>query len=154
FEMPDLISDVVQTFAMAAEAKGVVLAADLKERSAVVVGDVRLLERVLENLLDNAIRFTPPGGAVGVACARVGNRVTVRVTDTGPGIAAEDRDRIFDRFYRGRQPANPSSDTAGLGLSIARRIVEVHGGELAVTPRSGGGSEFVFSLHVGGASTP
>nr|MBA2305133.1 hypothetical protein [Acidobacteriota bacterium] len=145
FEMPELISDVVQAFAMAAEAKRIVLDMNLMDCSAVVVGEVRLLERVLANLLDNAIRLTPEDGTVSVACAVVGDRVIVRVTDTGPGIAAEDGEKIFDRFYRGGF-ATASSDTAGLGLSSARRIVTLHGGQLTATQRSSGGAEFVFSL--------
>lgn len=145
FEMPELISDVVQAFAMAAEAKGIVLGMDL-DRAAVVMGEVRLLERVLANLLDNAIRLTPEGGAVCVVCAAVGDRVVVRVTDTGPGIAAEDRERIFERFYRGGQSVETTSNTAGLGLSSARRVVALHGGELTATQRPTGGTEFAFSL--------
>ena len=119
-----------------------------------VVGDVRLIERVLDNLVDNAIRFTPQGGSISVACARVGDRLVVRVSDTGPGIAAEDRDRIFDRFYRGRQPVDASSNTAGLGLSIAARIIALHGGELSATPGTDAGTEFVFSLPLRDLTTP
>ncbi|MBA3296172.1 MAG: GAF domain-containing sensor histidine kinase [Acidobacteria bacterium] len=146
FGVSELISDLVQAFAMAAEGKGIVLRMDVPDRGARVMGDVRLLERVLENLLDNAIRFTPRGGTVSVGCERGGDRVLVRVSDTGPGIASEDRHRIFDRFYRGRQPVDASFNTAGIGLSIAQRIVALHGGELWATERVGGGSEFVFSL--------
>jgi signal transduction histidine kinase len=119
---------------------------DLADHSAVVMGEVRLVERVLDNLVDNAIRFTPPGGSVGVSCALAGDRVVVRVIDTGPGISEGDRERIFDRFYRGRQPAESSSDTAGLGLSIARRIVARHGGELNATHGRRVGAEFVLWL--------
>ncbi|MBA2354829.1 MAG: GAF domain-containing sensor histidine kinase [Acidobacteria bacterium] len=146
FTMPELISDVVQAFGLAANAKHVALTMDLEDRSAVVMGEVRLLERVLDNLLDNAIRFTPPGGTVSVACACVGEHVVVRVIDTGPGIADVERERIFDRFYRGPQPAATSPAGAGIGLSIARRIVVLHGGDLTVAPGNGGGAQFAFSL--------
>lgn len=116
--MPELISDVAQAFALAAEAKGIVLSMDAKDRSAVAVGEVRLVERVLDNLLDNAIRFTPQGGTVIVACARAGDRVAVRVTDAGPGIAAEDRGRIFDRFYRGVSLPTPRRIRPGLDYRL------------------------------------
>ncbi len=143
----------MQTFVLAAEAKGIALGTDLSDRCAAVTGEVRLIERVLDNLLDNAIRFTPKGGAVSVACARDGDVVRVRVTDTGPGIATEDIDKIFDRFYRGRQPADTSTN-AGLGLSIARRIMALHGGELTASHQRGGGSEFAFWLPQSSTSTP
>jgi len=83
---------------------------------------------------------------VSVACARDNDVVRVRVTDTGPGIAMEDRERIFDRFHRGLPPADRTSSTAGLGLSIARRIITLHGGELTAAHPSQGGSEFAFWL--------
>lgn len=145
FELPELISDLVQSFAMAAEAKHIVLGMEMVDRSAVVVGEVRLIERVLANLLDNSIRLTPDGGAVTVSCFGVGDRVVVRVTDTGPGFSIEDSERIFERFYRG-QSTPQLSDTAGLGLSSARRIVALHGGQLTAFRGPAGGAEFVFSL--------
>jgi len=146
FELAELMFDVGQTFAIAAAAKGIDLRVDTNDRPLVVAGELRLIERVLENLLDNAIRFTPAGGEVAVSCAREGDRAVVRVTDTGPGIAATDRDRVFDRFYRGRQPVDGASNTAGLGLSIARRIITLHRGELTTAQRTDGGAEFTFSL--------
>ncbi len=146
FDLRELISDVVQSFAMAAEAKSIVLGMESSDRSAVVVGEVRLIERVLANLLDNAIRLTPQSGAVSVACEAADDRVVVRVTDTGPGIALKDQARIFERFYRGGPSVESAANTAGLGLSSARRIVAMHGGELTASQGPAGGTQFAFSL--------
>ena len=148
FELTELISDVVQAFAPAAEARSIVMGISVADRPIVVAGEIRLIERVLENLLDNAIRFTPAGGEVGVSCAQSANLVAVRVKDTGPGISIADQERLFDRFDRGCQPADGQATTAGLGLSITRRIVELHGGEITVASKTGNGAEFIFVLPV------
>lgn len=148
FELTELISDVVQTFASVAEARSIVLGVSVVDRPIVVAGEIRLIERVLENLLDNAIRFTPAGGEVSVSCAPSADRVTVRVKDTGPGISIPDQEQLFDRFYRGCQPVDVPMTTAGLGLSITKRIVELHRGEITVASGTGKGAEFVFSLPV------
>ncbi|HXG86882.1 MAG TPA: GAF domain-containing sensor histidine kinase [Vicinamibacterales bacterium] len=145
FEIAELTRDVVQTFVLGARAKGVDLRFHCDAGSTVVSGSVRLMERVVGNLLDNAIRFTPDGGQVTATCYREASRVGVRISDTGPGIAPADRARIFDRFYRGQQAAGVGP-TAGLGLSIAKRIVELHGGELVAAANTGGGTEFSLLL--------
>ena len=119
-----------------------------------VAGEIRLIERVLENLLDNAIRFTPTGGEVSISCLRVDDTAVVRLTDTGPGISAADQERLFDRFYRGNQPREVPSNTAGLGLSIARRIIELHQGQIMVVEKPGPGAEFRFSLPLRNWNTP
>ena len=146
FGLAELVRDVVQAFALAAAAKGVRTSLECDARHALVVGDVRLVERVLENLLDNAIRFTPEGGLVRASCAQLGDRIIVRVSDTGPGIAPSDQYRIFDRFYRGRQDRGRSTTTTGLGLAIARRIVELHGGTITVAEGELGGATLTFWL--------
>ncbi len=146
FELAELTRDVVQSFALGAKSKRITLSVQAVGRPTIAEGDVRLIERALENLLDNALRFTPEGGTVSVTCKRSGDRVVVRVKDTGPGIAAADQEWIFDRFYRGRQPVDGASTTTGLGLSIARRIVELHHGEITAAQGSDGGAELTFSF--------
>ncbi len=148
FELTELISDVVQAFASAAAARSIVVGVNVVDRPSVVAGEIRLIERVLENLLDNAIRFTPAGGEVSVSCAPSADRVTVRVKDTGPGISIPEQERLFDRFHRGCQPVDVPLTTAGLGLSITKRIVELHRGEITVASGTGRGAEFIFSLPV------
>ena len=114
-------------------------------------GDEALLRRLLLNLLDNAIKYTPPGGSVGVLAERRGDRLAVDVTDTGPGIPAEARERIFERFVR-LEPARGDAGArsgAGLGLAIARWIAEAHGGRLELRRSGPGGSTFTVTLPAG-----
>lgn len=100
--------------------------------------------RALVNLIDNALKYSPPGAPVRVVAAREGDRVAFSVADRGAGIAPEDAARIFEPFYRARGTADAGG--TGLGLSIAQRAVELQGGELRYAPRPGGGSEFVILL--------
>ncbi|HPC83021.1 MAG TPA: HAMP domain-containing sensor histidine kinase [Thermoanaerobaculaceae bacterium] len=102
------------------------------------------LAQVLRNLLDNALKYTPPGGQVRLACRRRGNHAVLEVTDTGVGIPAEELPRIFDEFFRARH--TPASDGAGLGLAIVRRLVQAMGGRIDVTSQRGAGSRFAVEL--------
>ncbi len=101
--------------------------------------------RVVANLLENADKYSPRGQPIDLTAAREGERVVIRVSDRGPGVPAEDRERIYQPFYR-RAGAQPDAGGTGLGLSIARRIAEAQGGTLASLARPGGGSVFEFSL--------
>jgi two-component system sensor histidine kinase ResE len=103
------------------------------------------MERVLENLIENAIRYTPAGGQVTVTLVPENGRLTVRVSDTGCGIAEESLPYIFDRFYRGDDAAS-RADGAGLGLAIAKRIVELHGSSLSAQSRVNAGTMFTFAI--------
>ena len=105
-------------------------------------GDEALLRRLLLNLLDNAIKYTPPGGAVTVVAARRGGEYVIEVTDTGPGIPPDQRERVFERFFRG----GSSGSGAGLGLAIARWIATAHGGGVALTHSGADGSTFAVTL--------
>ena len=97
-------------------------------------------------LLDNAVKYTPPGGAVRL-CARLdGPRLVITVKDTGIGIAPEDQLRVFDRFYRVARVDGVAPSGSGLGLALAKWIAERHGTELTVTSELGSGSSFSFSL--------
>jgi two-component system sensor histidine kinase BaeS len=102
--------------------------------------------RVVGNLLDNAVRHSPPGSTVHVAVRRSGALAEVIVEDRGPGISPDDLERIFSRFYRGEKSRSRTHGGAGLGLAIARGIIDVHGGEIRAENRSEGGARFVCSL--------
>ena len=139
----ELAAECVQSARALAARKGISLVyegdLDLPYR-----GDAALLRRLLLNLLDNAIKYTPAGGAVRVAGARRDGTYVLDVTDTGPGVPEESRDRLFDRFHRARRErdAGESAPGAGLGLAIARWIAEVHGGTLQLAATGEAGSVF------------
>jgi hypothetical protein len=146
FSLAELAQDVAQKFALDARKRQVELHACGGEVDAAmrVRADVGMVERVLENLLDNALRHTPAGGAVTIELGRVTHRARLAVRDTGSGIAAEKLSGIFER-YDGADRSAPGSH-GGLGLAIARRIVHLHGGELSVQSRVGSGTCFTFDL--------
>ncbi len=112
-----------------------------------VLGDADRLVQLLLVLLDNAFRVSPAGGHVGVAADRVGRRAQVAVSDQGPGVPADQRERIFEPFAR-LAGSRRESRGSGLGLAIARRIAEIHGGTLTVGDAPGGGARFVLDLPV------
>jgi signal transduction histidine kinase len=124
---------------------GVALGLALDDGELQVEADERKLRQVVFNLLSNAIRFTPEGGRVDVRARLVGDAAEVTVFDTGPGVAAEERELIFDEFRQGRVAR---SDGTGLGLPIARRFIELHGGRLWVESGPGEGSTFTFTLPI------
>ena len=111
----------------------------------VVTGDERRVRQVIFNLLSNAVKFTPQGGTVDVSAVRVNGEVRVSVADTGPGIAPEDHDRIFEEFQQTDAGAAHREGT-GLGLALSKRLVELHGGHIWVDSDLGKGSTFVFTL--------
>jgi signal transduction histidine kinase len=109
-------------------------------------GDDEMLKRMLLNLLDNAVKYTPAGGEISIALGSQNGNALIIVSDTGIGIPAEDQPRIFDRFYRVDKARSRALGGAGLGLSIARWIVEGHGGSLSVQSAPGRGSAFTVEL--------
>jgi signal transduction histidine kinase len=112
-----------------------------------VSADIGMIERLLSNLIDNALGFTPAGGSVRVELSPRDGFVYVCVADTGMGIAPEDLPRIFDRFYRADKSRNRSGG-AGLGLAIAKEIAELHGGTLTAESFPGQGARFTFRLPI------
>ncbi len=111
----------------------------------VVDGDERRIKQVIFNLLSNAVKFTPAGGEVDVSATRVNGEVRVSVADTGPGIAPEDRERIFEEFQQSETGVGQREGT-GLGLALSKRFVELHGGRIWLESELGRGSTFTFAL--------
>jgi len=126
---------------------GVRLSVELASGVDLVEGDERRLRQVIFNLLSNAVKFTPEGGEVVVATSQVDGEVRVSVTDTGPGIAPEDRERIFEEFQQTDVGVQQSEGT-GLGLALSKRLVELHGGRIWVESEASHGSRFVFTLPI------
>jgi len=146
FSLPELVQDVVHKFELRAGQREVTLLADYDADLPFVLGDIALIERVMDNLIENALRHTPAGGTVKVAVKPVGEALAVQVIDTGSGIAAEDLPYIFERFYQSDKMRTRGG--AGLGLAIARRIVELHGRTIRAASSSGSGTTFAFDLPV------
>ena len=146
FALADVLQDVVQKFSMAAIEKGVRLHSEMPERLPLAYGDIGLLERVLDNLVENALQHTPAGGTVSVRLASTRQSVAVEVADTGSGIAPDDLPRIFDRFFRGEGSRPSASASAGLGLAIVKSILELHGTEIHVASTVGAGTTFRFEI--------
>ena len=122
------------------------------EGASQVRGDALQLERVLENLLDNAVSFSPPGGTVEVAVWAGDGRVFLAVRDDGPGIPPAEREKVFERFHSVRPPAEAFGAHSGLGLAIARTIAEAHDGALAISDRDDGraGAQLLLELPMAG----
>lgn len=155
--LEDLVGDTVRAVGPIAEARRVrVELGELAEAPA--VADAELLSRVLLNLMDNAIKHSPEGGAVEVSMAARGGTCEISIVDQGPGIPKEARERIFERFFRLDVARSREESTltggAGLGLSISRRIAEMHGGRLFLVGSRPGRTEFRVSLPVETSGSP
>jgi signal transduction histidine kinase len=148
FPIGELLQDVVQKFALAARDRGVALEVDAMAAATMVSGDIALIERVLDNLIDNALRHTPAGGRVTVQSEPRGEQVRVAVTDTGGGLTHEEAKRVFDRFFRGDPGRSSRSGQSGLGLAIVKSILELHGSDVAVESQPGHGARFYFELPI------
>lgn len=129
-----------------AEAKRITLTLDQPPHPCIVDGDSHLLTRAVENLLDNAVRYTPSGGSVRVACVGTSDAARFTIADTGPGIPAHDLPHLFTPLYRGETSRNRRTGGAGLGLTIARRILRAHGGDLIAANNPDGGAVFTGTL--------
>jgi signal transduction histidine kinase len=155
--LDELLSGVLAAYDARARDSGITLRQDVAPHLAPVLADPSRLERVLRNLVDNALRHTPPGGLIrleAVPCA--GERAAqVSVSDSGPGIPPTERGRIFERFYRGersrqRGEANSNRVGAGLGLAIADGLVRAQHGRIWVEPTAAGGAAFTFTVPLAG----
>ena len=145
FSMCELVQDVTQKFQLRAREKSVQLNVSLDPEAPLVHGDIAMMQRVLENLLENGLRNTPTGGSINIGVDVDSGSVVVRVTDTGCGIPAEDVPRIFERFYQ--QDKNRSTgNSAGLGLAIVKRILELHDSVINVSSELERGTTFSFRI--------
>jgi signal transduction histidine kinase len=138
-ELDNLVAEVGEHMQVMAREKGVNLTVDFS-RSCFVHGDADRLRQLFFNLLDNAIKYTPPGGMVTVRDESSNSQVRVAVADTGIGIPAADLPHVFDRFYRIDPSRCPETDGSGLGLAICRSIAETHGGHLGIESTFGRGT--------------
>jgi signal transduction histidine kinase len=119
----------------------------------VVVADPLRLKQVILNLLTNAVKFTPTGGRIEARAQRVDGEIHVSVEDSGIGIADDDLERIFESFQQGPRSGSGAAEGTGLGLTLSKRIVELHGGRLWVESRLGHGSTFTFAIPAASSMT-
>jgi len=144
FNIMELIQDVTQKYSMTAKKRGITLQAQLDKPFPAVSADIAMIERVLTNLIDNALRHTPTGGAVQIALQAVAERIQISVTDSGEGIAPEFIAKLFDR----ESPLRRQSKDGGLGLLIVAKIIALHGGAIQVQSQPGSKTVFSFDLPV------
>ncbi len=147
FDLPTAIQNTLTLVSDRAARHGISLNLTLDERVGAITADERKVKQVLLNLLSNAIKFTPEGGRVDVSAARTNSHaVEISVSDTGIGIAPEDQEIIFEEFRQVGSDYARKREGSGLGLALARRLVELHGGHLGVKSEVGKGSTFTFTI--------
>lgn len=144
FSMSELAHDVSQKFRLNAKNKGITLETKIPKRPVFVSADIGLIQRVLENLLDNAIKYTPAGGEVEVMLNIGDEKVQTIIKDSGQGVSEEEAQHIFERFYRIEKHRN--QDGTGLGLAIVKRIMQLHDSAIFVSPAENKGTIFSFDL--------
>jgi len=142
----ELVQDVIQKFNLMAQQRDILLVGSFNPETRLVIGDVALVERLLDNLLENSIRHTAPRGMITVTVTNEPDHARLEVADTGAGIPAEDVPFIFERRYRVDKNPRPAFGGVGLGLAIAKRIVELHHGQISVCSEVGIGTCFSIKL--------
>lgn len=146
FSLAELAQDVAQKFELTCRQKNITLQVDFGDNLPFAFGDIGLMQRVLENLVDNAIRHTPKGGTITLSLSGTGESIQVTLTDTGVGIAEEDLPHIFERFYHKDRVSEEDKKGAGLGLAIAKRILNLHGSNIEAESKPDVGTTFRFAL--------
>jgi two-component system, OmpR family, sensor histidine kinase ChvG len=152
FEMIDM-GDMIEQLLLARESRdhdGSVQIAFARPRKgvAIVLGEDVRLERVLNNLIDNAVSFSPPSGIIEISATRTDKEVIIRISDEGPGVPMPEREAIFRRFHTERPPSESFGKHSGLGLAIARTIIEGHDGSISVHDREDGKQGACFEIAI------
>jgi signal transduction histidine kinase len=148
FCLAELLQDIVQSYQLAAQRRGITLKLSTgSQAEAKVLADIALIERVLQNLVDNALRYTGAGGTVELAIANRGASMEVSVSDDGPGIRSEHLPHLFERYWRAPEVDDHGAGaSSGLGLAIVKRILEMHGSAVQVQSELERGTRFGFAL--------
>ena len=145
-DLPEVLRDVVTSWRQVAAARNLQFSTDICELSASVMGDPTLLRRLADILLDNAFKYTPSPGSVRLALEVREEAAVITVQDTGMGIAPEEQQKIFERFYRVDKARSRAQGGVGLGLAIAEWIVSQHRGAISVESQPGTGATFQIRL--------
>jgi signal transduction histidine kinase len=148
FDVAEAVTNAVVLVRERATRKSLVLATSLEAGLGSAQGDQRKVKQVLLNLLSNAVKFTPEGGHVEVRAQRLNGQIEIAVTDTGIGIAEEDLDAVFEEFRQVGTDYSKKHEGTGLGLTLSKKFVELHGGRIWVKSQLGQGSTFTFTIPV------
>ena len=148
FDLPSAIENARTFVRERATRHGIALDVTVDERLGEIVGDERKIKQILLNLLSNAVKFTPEGGRIGIKARQAGGVVEISVSDTGVGIAPEDQPKIFEEFRQVGADYAHKVEGTGLGLTLAKKFVELHGGRIWVESEVGKGSKFTFTLPI------
>jgi len=146
FDLPTALGNAMTLVKERAGRHGIALALEVDQRLNSFVGDERKFKQILLNLLSNAVKFTPEGGKIGVNAEPIEGAIEISVTDTGVGIAPQDQELIFEEFRQAGNDYTRKTEGTGLGLTLTRKFVELHGGSIRVTSELGKGSTFTFTL--------
>jgi signal transduction histidine kinase len=141
-----LLQEVASLYRYQAQRKNITLDLDIASPFSTVEVDPGRMTQVLTNILDNALRHTPEGGQIILSAKQVQDQIELAIQDSGPGLKAEDIDRIFERFYRTDSSRQREDGGSGLGLAIARSIVQAHGGQLSAESEAGNGLKIKITL--------
>jgi signal transduction histidine kinase len=147
----ELIEAGLRAASNATQVKDLVVEQRIEPDLPLILADRESMQHALQNLFENAMKYGAPGGDwIGISASPSKNggppAVEIRVADRGPGIPAEEREYIFDPFFRGQRPLNDQIHGTGLGLNLVKRIIEAHGGTVAVRDKSGPGAEFIVRI--------
>jgi signal transduction histidine kinase len=148
FDVQNAMQNAITLVQGRADRHGIKLETDISDAVSEYQGDERKFKQIVINLLSNAVKFTPEGGKVTLAANRVNGAYAISVIDTGIGIAPEDHDKIFEEFKQVGTDYARKSEGTGLGLTLTRRLVELHGGRIQVESEPGHGSTFTFTLPI------
>jgi len=147
FQLTDLVQDAFSRYQVLAKDKNITVKVEHEKDLPIVFADVSLVERVIQNLMDNALKFTPDSGTVTIGLQELKNGVQIMVSDTGPGIPAEEQAFIFDRYRKNNKTATQTANNgAGLGLAIVKKILELHNANIRVQSQVNKGTSFSFAL--------
>jgi signal transduction histidine kinase len=143
--MSDLVRDTIHKLTPMAQKRQQIIQADIQDEGEMYADGIKL-QQVVYNLMENAVKYTPPGGRIQVRLFKTGKDVNITVSDNGPGIPKDDQPHIFDRFYRVDKARSRETGGTGLGLSIVKQIVLLHGGNVTVKSEEGQGATFTVEL--------
>jgi signal transduction histidine kinase len=146
FSLAELAQDVAHSFNLSAEKHNISIKTKFGSNVPFAYGDIALIQRVLENLIENAMRYTPQGGEIAISLSAKNENIVVSISDTGCGIKKEDVPHIFDRFYRATKSRENGDFHSGLGLAIVKRILSLHGSDISADSELNKGTTFTFQL--------